>query len=105
MKNSFNIQELLHRKSKCHGTKPMHPSSLRAFQKHQEHNLKHLNLVDFIITKQNKLNLLIILWCMMPIIIYIFNITHKIQLNYQYNYVNLITYLYHLSKLHMLNVN
>jgi hypothetical protein len=82
----------------------MHPSLLKAFQRHQEHDLKHLNLVDLIITKQNKLNLLTILWCMMPIIIYVLNITHNIQLNYQYNYVNLITYLHHLSKLHMLNV-
>ncbi len=40
MKKSFNIQELLHHKSKHHETKPMH-SSLRAFQRHQEHNLKH----------------------------------------------------------------
>jgi hypothetical protein len=28
MKKSFNIQELLHHKSKCHGMKPMHPSLL-----------------------------------------------------------------------------
>jgi len=35
VKKSFNIQDFLHRKSKCHGTKPMHPSSLRAFQRHQ----------------------------------------------------------------------
>jgi hypothetical protein len=55
MKKSFNIQKLLHRKSKRHGTKPMHPSSLRAFQRQQEHDLKHPGLVDFIITKQNKL--------------------------------------------------
>ncbi len=55
MKKSFNIQELLHYKSKHHGTEPMHPSSLRAFQRHQEHNLKHPGLVDFITTKQNKL--------------------------------------------------
>jgi hypothetical protein len=32
----------------------MHPSSLRAFQRHQEHDLKHLVLVDFIITKKKK---------------------------------------------------
>jgi hypothetical protein len=50
MKESFNIQELLHHKSK-----PMQPSSLRAFQRQQEHNLKHPGLVDLIITKQNKL--------------------------------------------------
>jgi hypothetical protein len=29
VKKSFNIQELLHRKSKLHGTKHMHPSSSR----------------------------------------------------------------------------
>jgi len=28
VKKSFNIQELLHHKSKCHETKPMHPSLL-----------------------------------------------------------------------------
>jgi hypothetical protein len=44
-----------------------------------------------------------ILWCMMPIIIYIFNVTHNIG-GYAYNYINLITYLYHMAKLHMLNV-
>jgi hypothetical protein len=55
MKKSFNIQELLHYKSKCHETKPMHPSLLRAFQRYQEHNLKHLGLVDLIVTKQYKL--------------------------------------------------
>jgi hypothetical protein len=52
MKKSFNIQELLHGKSKCYGTKLMRPSSLRAFQKDQERNLKHPSLVDFINTKQ-----------------------------------------------------
>jgi hypothetical protein len=55
VKKSFNIQGLLHCKSKCHGTKPMHPSSLRAFQRHQEHDLKHPVSVDLITTKQNKL--------------------------------------------------
>ncbi len=55
MKKSFNIQELLHRKSKHHVTKPMHPSSSRALQRYQEHNLKHPALVDLITTKQNKL--------------------------------------------------
>jgi len=59
MKKLFNIQEPLHRKSKCHGTKPMHPSSSRSFQKHQEHNLKHLGLVGLITTKQIKTNHLI----------------------------------------------
>ncbi len=57
MKKSFNIQELLHHKSKCHGTKPMHPSLSKAFKPHQEHNLnlKHPGSVDLITTKQNKL--------------------------------------------------
>jgi len=55
MKKSFNIQELLHCKSKCHGTKPMHPSLSRSFQKHQERDLKHAGLMDLTTTKQNKL--------------------------------------------------
>jgi hypothetical protein len=62
VKKSFNIQELLHRKSKHHGTKPMHhPSWLsETFQRQQEHNLKHAGLVDLITTKQkqNKTNYL-----------------------------------------------
>jgi hypothetical protein len=33
----------------------MHPSLSRAFQRHQEHDLKHPGLVDLIATKQNKL--------------------------------------------------
>jgi hypothetical protein len=41
---------------------------------------------------------------MMSIINYIFNITHNIQLGYDYNYINLITYLHYVAKLHMLNV-
>jgi hypothetical protein len=52
MKKSFNIQHFLHCKSNRHGTKPMHPFSLRAFQRHQEHNLKHRDSVDLITTKQ-----------------------------------------------------
>jgi hypothetical protein len=56
VKKSFNIQELLHCKANCHGTMPMHPSSSRAFQRHQEHDLKHPGLVDLITTKQNKQN-------------------------------------------------
>jgi hypothetical protein len=55
MKKSFNIKILLHCKSKHHGTKPMHPSSSRAFQRHQEHDLKHPSSVDLITTIQNKL--------------------------------------------------
>ncbi len=45
----------LHCRSKCSGTNPMHPSSSRAFQRHQKHDLKHPSLVDLIITKQNNL--------------------------------------------------
>jgi hypothetical protein len=37
---------------------------------------------------------------MMSIIIYIFNIIHNVELGYDYNYVNLITYLQHVAKLH-----
>jgi hypothetical protein len=55
LKKLFNIREHLHCKSKCHETKPMHPFSWRAFQRHQEHNLKHPSLVNLITTKQNKL--------------------------------------------------
>jgi hypothetical protein len=50
----FNIQELLHHKSKHHGTKPMHPSPSRAIQRDQEPNMKHSGLLDLISTKQNK---------------------------------------------------
>jgi len=55
-KKSFNIQELLHCKSKCHETKLMHPSSLRAFQTDQEHNLKHPSSVDLRSTNKTKQN-------------------------------------------------
>jgi hypothetical protein len=55
-KKSFNIQELLHCKSKRHRTKPMQPSSSRAFQRYQERDLKHLGLVDLIITNQIEQN-------------------------------------------------
>ncbi len=41
--------------SKRHGLKPMHPSWLRAFQRHQEHDLKHPGSVHLMTTKQNKL--------------------------------------------------
>jgi hypothetical protein len=54
VKKSFNIQELLHRKSKHHGTKPMHPSSSRAFQRDQECDLKHLGLVDLMSKNKTK---------------------------------------------------
>jgi hypothetical protein len=44
---------------KRHGTKGYAPlSSLRAFQRHQEHDLKHPGSVDLITTKQNKTNYL-----------------------------------------------
>jgi hypothetical protein len=56
VKKSFNIQELLHHKSKQHETKPMHPSSSRAFQRDQEHDLNHPGSVDLIGT--NKTNYL-----------------------------------------------
>jgi hypothetical protein len=36
--------------------KLMHPSALRAFQRDQEHDLKHPGSVDLIGTKQNKTN-------------------------------------------------
>jgi hypothetical protein len=56
VKKSFNIQALLHSKSTRHGTKAMHlSSSSRAFQRHQEHDLKDPDSVDLITTKQNKL--------------------------------------------------
>jgi hypothetical protein len=54
VKKSFNIQGLLQRKSKRHATKPIHPSSFRAFQRDQERDLKHPDSVDLIGTKQNK---------------------------------------------------
>jgi hypothetical protein len=55
VKKLFNIQELLHHKSKRHETKPMHPFfSSRTFQRDQEHDLKHPSLVELIVTKQNK---------------------------------------------------
>jgi hypothetical protein len=58
MEKSLNIQELLHPKSKHDETKPMHPSLSRAFQRHQEHGLKHPGSVDLIITKEKKTNYL-----------------------------------------------
>jgi hypothetical protein len=53
VKKSFNIQELLQRKSNRHETKPMHPS-LRAFQRDQEHDLKHPGSVDLVGTYKTK---------------------------------------------------
>jgi hypothetical protein len=54
VKKSFNTQELLQYKSKCHETKPMHPSSSRAFQKDREHDLKHPSSVDLLNTNKTK---------------------------------------------------
>jgi hypothetical protein len=45
-----------------------------------------------------------ILWGILSIINYIFYRIHNIQLNNAYNYVNLITFLHHVAKLHMLSV-
>jgi hypothetical protein len=59
VKKSFNIQELLHCKSNImEPSMPMHPSSSRAFQRQQEHNLKHPSSVDLMTTRQNKTNYL-----------------------------------------------
>ncbi len=44
----------MHLKSKHHGTKPMHPYSLRAFQRDQECYLKHPGSVEFISTNKTK---------------------------------------------------
>jgi hypothetical protein len=57
VKKSFNIQELLHHKSKCHENKSMHSSSSKASQRDREHDLKHpgsMDLIDRNKTKQNK---------------------------------------------------
>jgi hypothetical protein len=54
VKNSFNIQELLH-KSNHHGTKPMHPSSLRTFQRHEEQSEAWFSGSHSYKIKQNKL--------------------------------------------------
>jgi hypothetical protein len=51
VKKSFNIQDVVE-------PKPMHHSSSRALQRHQEHDLKHPGLVDLITTEQNKTNYL-----------------------------------------------
>jgi len=54
MKKSFNTQELLHHKSKCHETKMMHPSSLRAFQRDRECDLKELDSMNLISINKTK---------------------------------------------------
>ncbi len=53
VKKSFDIQELLYHKSKCHETKSMHPSSLRAFRRDREHNLNHHNVWILKVEKWN----------------------------------------------------
>jgi hypothetical protein len=57
-RNRSIFKNFMHHKPKRHGTKPVHPSSSRNFQRHQQHNLKHLSSVDLITTKQNKTNYL-----------------------------------------------
>jgi hypothetical protein len=54
VKNSFNIQELPHLKSKTPWNQAHAPLLLRAFQRDQEHDMKHPCSVDLISTKQNK---------------------------------------------------
>jgi hypothetical protein len=58
VKKSFDIQELLHRKSKRHETKPMHPPPPLELSKETKNtlnrDLKHPSSVDLIGTKQNK---------------------------------------------------
>jgi pentatricopeptide repeat protein len=58
VKKSFHIQELLHRKSKRNGTKPMDTSLSRTFERHQEHDLKHPGSVELISTKSIRKQLL-----------------------------------------------
>ncbi len=55
---NFIFSEEIIQYSRCPGTNPMHHSSSRAFQTHQEHDLKHPGLVDLITTEQNKTNYL-----------------------------------------------
>ncbi len=57
VKKSFDIQELLHRKSKCHETKPIHPSSSssRAFQLRMRSEPSPFSGSHNYKTKQNKL--------------------------------------------------
>ncbi len=54
VKKSFNIQELLHCKSKHHETKLMHPSSSRDFWRDQECDSKHPDSVDLISTNKKQ---------------------------------------------------
>jgi hypothetical protein len=58
VKKSFNVQELLHHKPKRHGTKAHAPILVESFPTTpKEHNLKHLSLVDVIITKNKTIYL------------------------------------------------
>jgi hypothetical protein len=52
VKKSFNIQELLHQKSKTAWNPADATPFLRAFQRDQERDLKHPGSVDLIGTKQ-----------------------------------------------------
>jgi hypothetical protein len=61
VKKSFNIPEFLHRKSKHHGSKPMHPSSSKALQRYQEQASQFGGSLNYK-TKQNKLPSLIDRW-------------------------------------------
>jgi hypothetical protein len=55
MKKLFNIQYLLHCRSKHYETNLVHPYSLKAFQQYNEHGNKHYGLGDFNMTnKTNK---------------------------------------------------
>jgi len=58
---SFNIQELLHCKSKCHETKLVHRSSSKAFQRYQKCNMKYLDLGDLSMKKNNLFCLFVIM--------------------------------------------
>jgi len=72
MKKSINIQKLLHHKSKHHETKPMHPSSFRAFQRYQERNRKHPGLMDLTNTNKTKQTTFLHKLTHLPLIINIF---------------------------------
>jgi hypothetical protein len=54
VKKSFNIQELLHRKSKCHETKPMCPWELSKETKNVIWSLPVIQWILLVQTKQNK---------------------------------------------------
>jgi hypothetical protein len=56
MKKSFNIQGLLHHKSKCHKTKLMHPLLLNSFPKRPITQFAASQFNGFHKYKQNKTN-------------------------------------------------